>query len=257
MFWKQEYDKICSANNITISPFLSFLPFPLSLCITKRFHVWESIIDDIIIFSPTFAFEFKIFLRRGWNSHVRGVKNLIHSTLSWEVTAEFVAQSSNFTLSSSSYTLLRRQGTADCRSPWMENLSLCLFLPPYKLARKYTFAKSAMTGRSGMSMNRNPCSSLDDPPRSPSYPIPSPPPFLFLSISALSTKAARGFQIHTAQWEQSNHCLHDRVIVVDPHLDGMMIMQTPKFDRGIFTDETQHEEESVSRLLPGDDKRQD
>lgn len=126
-------------------------------------------------------------------------------------------------------------------------------------ARKYTFAKSVMAVRSGMSMNRNPCSPLDDPPRSPSHPIPSPPPFLFLSISALSTKAARDFQIRAAQREQSNHCLHDRVIVVvDPHLDGMMIMQTPKFEpRNIFGRDAARGGVPLPRLLPGDDKRQD
>lgn len=124
------------------------------------------------------------------------------------------------------------------------SLSLSLSYPVEISAQKYTFAKSTMAGRSGMSMNRNPCSPLDDPPRSPSRPIPSLPPFLFLSISALSTKAARDFQIRAAQREQSNHCLHDRVIVVvvDPHLDGM-IMQTPKFDRGIFS----HEERDARR----------
>lgn len=93
-----------------------------------------------------------------------------------------------------------------------------------------------------MSMNRKPFFSFG---RSPANAVTSNPFFspsaalsLSLEISALSTKAARDFQIRAAQREQSNHCLHDRVIVVivvDPHLDGMtMIMQTPKIDRGIF-----------------------
>jgi len=117
-------------------------------------------------------------------------------------------------------------------------------------------------------MNRNPCSPSDDPPR-PSRSIPPAQSFLFLSIAALSAKAARDFQISAVQQEQSNHCLHDRVFVVtvvivaaDPHRGEMMmmvIMQTPKFERGIFSHGAlaQRENPPLWRSLLGDDKRRD
>lgn len=106
---------------------------------------------------------------------MRDINNLIHLTLFWEVSAEFVAQSSNFTPSSSSHASLRSRdrhnlASVVVRHDATENFS----------ARKYTFAKSPTAGCSGMSMNRNPCSPSDD---FPAFSVASHPSPATLSLS--------------------------------------------------------------------------
>lgn len=87
MFWKQEYDEICSANNtIMISLPLSLSHHKKISCLGKYYWWYNNIF-------PRVAFEFKIFLHRGWNSHMRGVNNLIHLTFSWEVSPQNLSRS--------------------------------------------------------------------------------------------------------------------------------------------------------------------
>lgn len=110
---------------------------------------------------------------------MRGVNNLIHLTLSWEVSPQNLSRSHRTSRYRHRRILgccrRRRETAVDCcRSPVDGSESFSPSLSVQISARKYTFAKSATTDRSGMSMNRNPCSLSDDPPRSPSHPIPSP-----------------------------------------------------------------------------------
>lgn len=126
----------------------------------KDFVCLKNIVDDVIIFFSASLSDSKYFYvegeiptciacarARARRQQLNNTRQLIYLIPSSEVSIEFVAQSSNFTLSSSS-SLPRCRGERDRTGHCRQRISLAAQIS----AQKYTFAKSA--DRSGMSTNR-------------------------------------------------------------------------------------------------------
>jgi hypothetical protein len=137
----------------------------------KDFVRLENIVDVIIFFVASLS-DSKYFYveeeiphvhcvarerRRAWHQQLNNTHQLIYLISSWEVSIEFVAQSSNFTLSSSS-SLLRRCGRDEPAVVDRE------FLSPRKLAGKNTLLRNRPAVLV-CQRTENPCSPLDDTPR--------------------------------------------------------------------------------------------